>query len=118
MTSCFSDATGGGHRYTVLNESSRDVLVELITDKRAMYRVPGHTRAYLSESRTYPTDQWRVVVRDETCTELGTFGLEGRQLVTVHVSVTGQPELGPPSLFNQDGDDDTFLESLAPGRCG
>ena len=114
---CSSDATGGGHIYTALNQSDRDVVVEVITDSRRLFRLPAHTRGHLSESWSRPTDGWLVTVRDEGCQELASLPVRGEAHLTLHVTTAGKPELASYTVFSLEGKNVTLLDPLPPASC-
>jgi hypothetical protein len=91
----------GGHIYTAVNESDRDVIVEVTTDQPRTLRLPARTRGWLSESWSSPSGgTWHLTVRDASCEVLASFPLT-TTYINLHVAFDGAIELGDQRSFTQ-----------------
>jgi hypothetical protein len=116
-SSCGTDY--GGHSYLALNESDRDVIVEVVTDQTRMLLLAAHTRGNLSASWSGPTDEWRLTVRGEGCAQLVSLTPKGQPTrLTLHVTPIGDIRLGAESVFSFEGRRVELVSPLPPANCG
>jgi hypothetical protein len=109
----------GGHLYTALNQSDRDVIVEVVTDDRRVLRLPAHTRGHLSASWSGPIEGWRLTIRDSNCAQLVSFSLKNEPPgFTLYVTAAGDIQLGSRDVFSFEGKDVELVSPLPPANCG
>ena len=103
-----------------MNESDRDVYVDLMTDQARTLRLPAHTRGWLSESWLSPSSgSWHLTVKDAACNEVASFPLTANH-INLHVAADGSVELsGSERPFTRPlTEGEVQAEYLAEATCG
>jgi len=107
-----------GHIFTALNESDRDVILEVVTDQPKVLLLAAHTRGVLSESWSGPLEGWRITVRDLNFAQLGSFPLENEPPdLTLHVTA-GNIQLRHRSVFSLEGKRVKLVSPVPSATCG
>jgi hypothetical protein len=81
VAACMTDQ--GGHLFTAVNRSDRDLVVRVESDLPTAVLVPAHSRGTISAAFSGPTAAWRLTVLDTACEVVGSVPVPGGGAVVI-----------------------------------